>query len=158
MIISIHTPHAGSDCCCSLISAAPAAISIHTPHAGSDRCKVRIPAYNINFNPHSPCGERRCAIYLSRLRAKFQSTLPMRGATVFSTFRIMPYIISIHTPHAGSDDTLHLSFFPLTKFQSTLPMRGATFRFLPNSLFLQFQSTLPMRGATTLSQMLSSKS
>ena len=56
--ISIHTPHAGSD--------PPDAgrlcmrnISIHTPHAGSDWNQWKNMSEDMNFNPHSPCGERR---------------------------------------------------------------------------------------------------
>ena len=56
----------------------------------------------------------------------FQSTLPMRGATVWNRSVIVRQIISIHTPHAGSDST-NLHYFDFSvPFQSTLPMRGAT--------------------------------
>ena len=60
-------------------------ISIHAPHAGSDI--------------HEPF------VHLSQ--KVFQSTLPMRGATVF--YRCFDHIdlISIHAPHAGSDSLLH---------------------------------------------------
>ena len=34
-----------------------------------------------NFNPRSPCGERRQDLYPKAKRQKFQSTLPVRGAT-----------------------------------------------------------------------------
>ena len=56
------------------------------------------------FNPHSPCGERRCQ--------------NAACACVFS--------ISIHTPHAGSDGGLQVLIHQPSPFQSTLPMRGAT--------------------------------
>ena len=55
--ISIHAPHAGSDRC-TLIAAVDGIISIHAPHAGSDA--------EAQSEIESP---------------KFQSTLPMRGAT-----------------------------------------------------------------------------
>ena len=62
------------------------------------------PLHKYYFNPHSPCGERRC------------------GGSGFDG----SYSISIHTPHAGSDNgCLLLNDVPLL-FQSTLPMRGAT--------------------------------
>ena len=56
--------------------------------------------------------------------------------------------ISIHAPHAGSDQTREmLSGGP--QFQSTLPMRGATGTPLTLGILAGlFQSTLPMRGAT----------
>ena len=33
----------------------------------------------------------------------FQSTLPMRGATVVLMLFVVSFVISIHAPHAGSD-------------------------------------------------------
>ena len=56
-------------------------ISIHTPLAGSDQWTSYLVCASIDFNPHSPCGER----------------LQFLGSTVESVF------ISIHTPLAGSD-------------------------------------------------------
>ena len=103
---------------------------------------------------------------------KFQSTLPMRGATTGVLDYINNNLISIHAPHAGSDSALLASPPPAwisihaphagsdaernrqtaseRIFQSTLPMRGAT----PSRKeipywHLTFQSTLPMRGATS---------
>ena len=80
------------------------------------------------FNPHSPCGERP----------------PM--ADIFCPF----LMISIHTPHAGSDYKCCDAFSCQCLFQSTLPMRGATAMILPVLFLWQFQSTLPMRGATCI--------
>ena len=57
------------------------AISIPTPLAGSDYVLM---AYN-------------------RTMAKFQSTLPLRGATPFLASHVIDGEISIHTPLAGSD-------------------------------------------------------
>ena len=78
----------------------------------------------------------------------FQSTLPMRGATLSCVKGYTKTVISIHTPHAGSDQYVAL-FSAALLFQSTLPMRGATFGpFNAASCSSVFQSTLPMRGAT----------
>ena len=59
-VISIHTPLAGSD---KKFLTAPYAyiISIHTPLAGSDLPAGARTVSATNFNPHSPCGERRCS-------------------------------------------------------------------------------------------------
>ena len=79
-VISIHTPLAGSDPA-EARQRAEQAISIHTPLAGSDRSlrdrrrhhPISIhpplagsdfqagarPCVRIDFNPHSPCGERQ---------------------------------------------------------------------------------------------------
>ena len=108
------------------------------------------------------------------VRIEFQSTLLMRGATCrkgscSGSLRG----ISIHAPHARSDDTLG-DLLDHYGFQSTLLMRGATWSFLfasPETVIsihapharsddLQqgkpatidiFQSTLLMRGATNIS-------
>ena len=115
------------------------------------RLTVKCSTTSTHFNPHSPCGER-----LEAIRARY-----------------MPEIISIHTPHAGSDSPARVvespgSYFnphspcgerPLVividrlslEFQSTLPMRGATAGTLDEWAAKVFQSTLPMRGATSRS-------
>ena len=145
-------------------------ISIHTPHAGSDAICEPMSWGPVDFNPHSPCGERllcECGFMTNRN-------------------------ISIHTPHAGSDPEIlqtlltenHFNphspcgerrpmknlrnevvyFNPHSPcgerrksflfigddslFQSTLPMRGATTLRMKKLTRLLFQSTLPMRGAT----------
>ena len=79
-------------------------ISIHTPLAGSDdaRTGARRP-WTTYFNPHSPCGERRGYVQLANGFYLFQSTLPLRGATVRRRPDNGRAIISIHTPLAGSD-------------------------------------------------------
>ena len=58
------------------------------------------------FNPRSPCGERRLYAESRLAEYKFQSTLPVRGATM----------------------TIPPSPWLPTAFQSTLPVRGATAR------------------------------
>ena len=100
-------------------------ISIHTPHAGRDRVAERESNPNIYFNPHAPCGARLATVLTKSPRTEFQSTRPMRGAT------------------------LHLPQFSDTQiFQSTRPMRGATLEQLLPPSWQKFQSTRPMRGAT----------
>ena len=54
--ISTHTPHAGSDIEFSRKFRADM-ISTHTPHAGSDHKMVEYCVVYGDFNPHSPCGE-----------------------------------------------------------------------------------------------------
>ena len=57
---------------------------------------------------------------------KFQSTLPLRGATCCGSLQIHVHVISIHTPLAGSDHLLCRGIRSEREFQSTLPLRGAT--------------------------------
>ncbi len=125
--ISIHAPHAGSDSEMLVVFSSVAAISIHAPHAGSDVSNSAIFSPPVDFNPRSPCGERRDSpVILSRCLL-FQSTLPMRGATHIAVILYIPSsFISIHAPHAGSDCDWVITKPPEITFQSTLPMRGAT--------------------------------
>ena len=61
------------------------------------------------------------------MKPRFQSTLPLRGAT-----------------------RCHNCRKPSTAFQSTLPLRGATRVGFASWTPPKFQSTLPLRGATTV--------
>ena len=101
------------------------AISIHAPHAGRDEALAHIGVSRRHFNPRAPCGARQHEYQRLRSIAVFQSTRPMRGATVslqqkqkappFQSTRPMrgatvhPQLacprmgISIHAPHAGRD-------------------------------------------------------
>ena len=68
-------------------SVLPLGVSIHAPRAGSDSPTYRLLSDAWRFNPRSPRGERlRCALDYTASE-KFQSTLPARGATVFSLGR-----------------------------------------------------------------------
>ena len=78
-------------------------ISIHTPLAGSDRQSGRASCGAFHFNPHSPCGERPEFFLSIRTLKLFQSTLPLRGATFCRQLLGTTQAISIHTPLAGSD-------------------------------------------------------
>ena len=119
------------------------------PVRGATASMASIKAAIDDFNPRSPCGERRRAAntrpgarkFQSTLPVRgataalavqrdyvprFQSTLPVRGATPVDVYIVISAKISIHAPRAGSDlnriHTPHLH----TAFQSTLPVRGAT--------------------------------
>ena len=104
-----------------------------------------------NFNPRSSCEERR---ELDRMHVgmlvRFQSTLLMRGATQQERVEAESKEISIHAPHARSDNSIQQLQGWLRIFQSTLLMRGATDTVKENRTGITFQSTLLMRGATTL--------
>ena len=101
-IISIHTPHAGSDYI-RLYIKYPAVISIHTPHAGSDPMWM-LPEIDTRISIHTPhAGSDIMRPVLPAAYFRFQSTLPMRGATERVRQECYFILISIHTPHAGSD-------------------------------------------------------
>ena len=69
-------------------AAAMQKISIHAPHAGSDKSKINTTWRNNDFNPRSPCGERLYNHGSGQRRTGFQSTLPMRGATIIACIKI----------------------------------------------------------------------
>ena len=127
-----------------------ASISIHAPRAGSDVAETPNLHAQSDFNPRSPCGERRLTVFLVRcgpvyfnprspcgerrecmemrktIRRIFQSTLPVRGATVAGHLPVCIGPISIHAPRAGSDHMCLRQTERTWPFQSTLPVRGAT--------------------------------
>ena len=100
-------------------------ISIHAPLAGCDYsshhsrqdhrnfnprtpCGVRLEHFDFisvldDFNPRTPCGVRRTSRFRSTARLAFQSTHPLRGATVRTSFILLFPVISIHAPLAGCD-------------------------------------------------------
>ncbi len=148
--VSIHAPYAGSD------GTHPARIaklyvSIHAPYAGSDPILRRASETNRCFNPRSLCGERPTVSGSGSIQRLFQSTLPMRGATVPTLLASQNFMFQSTLPMRGAtegDEGDEVS----EAFQSTLPMRGATRYVLdPRADLGMFQSTLPMRGATTIS-------
>ncbi len=124
-------------------------ISIHALHAESDRRLLHNGNCKKYFNPRSPCGERHlrclcllvcCYISIHALHAesdmpagfikqfsfKFQSTLSMRRATIYSKASPLSVAISIHALHAESDNASISTSDRREKFQSTLSMRRAT--------------------------------
>ena len=85
----------------------------------------RVSLQTLNFNRRSPQGERRSPHIKRFVRLGFQSTLPVRGATL-----------------------LPLPVVRYLEFQSTLPSRRATNVIWCRKGAHEFQSTLPSRGAT----------
>ncbi len=171
VMISIHAPRAGSDGWSCTVDA-EIYISIHAPRAGSDRGRSPDECLNMNFNPRSPCGERHVtgiqlpkglgiSIHAPRAGSDdnggaiqpaadiFQSTLPVRGATVGWVCGFTSDGISIHAPRAGSDLLSYIHVGDIWDFNPRSPCgerrrRPAMWRAVPR----EFQSTLPVRGAT----------
>ena len=124
-------------------------ISIHAPRTGSDGNEKETQTKHI-ISIHAPrTGSDMLPIDRVKPYARFQSTLPARGATQMDSAERADYRISIHAPRTGSDvgclccgandcisihaprtgSDLTVSIWkPKTrkKFQSTLPARGAT--------------------------------
>ena len=126
----------------------PIWISIHAPLTGSDGLHLGGIRVLSHFNPRSPYGERPPASLILHQARRFQSTLPLRGATTFdlastpsagfqstlplrgaTSIRALTFssrAISIHAPLTGSDRYSPSQWRPFKGFQSTLPLRGAT--------------------------------
>ena len=82
----------------------PILISIHAPRAGSDCPQIGHAGRRSHFNPRSPCGERPGSSTTRPTPTRFQSTLPVRGATRERVWQFpRELLISIHAPRAGSD-------------------------------------------------------
>ena len=96
-------------------------ISIHAPLTGSDPLGPCGPTCSFYFNPRSPYGERRYRVCKGSRASKFQSTLPLRGAT--STIWVFPLIlsISIHAPLTGSDRLRLASWYHPENFNPRSP-------------------------------------
>ena len=124
-----------------------------------------------NFNPRTPCGMRPVndrQIHLSSgisihaplagcdpstLRTGcshilFQSTHPLRDATIQCICGDSNQRISIHAPLAGCDLTGQECGLSGAEFQSTHPLRDATMNFWRITGERIFQSTHPLRDAT----------
>ena len=100
--ISIHAPLAGCDHS-DLQLRVRLIISIHAPLAGCDCDMSRETGDKRHFNPRTPCGVRRELHALLLEIVEFQSTHPLRGATVITSDVATLGCISIHAPLAGCD-------------------------------------------------------
>ena len=107
----------------------PRRVSIHAPRAGRDQREYAFAHYDLCFNPRAPCGARQVIYRAQGFRPVFQSTRPVRGATLGGMI--------------GSG---------IAEFQSTRPVRGATQPITNNATWAWFQSTRPVRGATEFLQ------
>ena len=146
-VISIHAPLTGSDLG-QFLYQCPGVFQSTLPLRGATRVSgrrdFRMPNFNprspygerldhvvnlfdgIDFNPRSPYGERLGINAGSVPCGRFQSTLPLRGATDQDDKRNPKVSISIHAPLTGSDLSCLFHQPTPNQFQSTLPLRGAT--------------------------------
>ena len=125
-------------------------ISIHAPLAGCDGRLSAKDVVCVNFNPRTPCGVRLRWANLLKVRWKFQSTHPLRGATINITRIQSINRISIHAPLAGCDRIKQQKDYLTQHFNPRTPcgVRRTQRTKLINGKI--FQSTHPLRGATTI--------
>ena len=132
--------------------------------------EIMTPYSQSDFNPRSPYGERQSDPSMVGNPTLFQSTLPLRGATVNSHNFPFSHAISIHAPLTGSDLRKAAVRRPSVHFNPRSPYGerllgtvdcSEASDFNPRSPYgerldgekramtnAQFQSTLPLRGAT----------
>ena len=131
---------------------APRQISIHAPHTGRDSSFLVLGCWFMHFNPRAPYGARLPYKVPVVAGFVFQSTRPIRGATLQARHRRGKRAISIHAPHTGRDplyvgDLPHAAYFnpraPYGARRSLLLLAGS---------IASFQSTRPIRGATYMTR------
>ena len=147
--ISIHAPHARSDCCCRICR-----FTFRNFNPRSS-CEERLPALpcglrQLYFNPRSSCEERPIAGAYPKGTKLISIHAPHARSDKIHAIDDKSATISIHAPHARSDrpgrtcGTCQLYFNPRSSceerhtvgmpwddtigFQSTLLMRGATYK------------------------------
>ena len=168
-MISIHAPLTGSDLAVPIWDGDGVNFNPRSPYGERHPEKSASPPPS-NFNPRSPYGERRCFFFDVVITNKFQSTLPLRGATARRWTRTLAvYNFNPRSPYGERQKVnKRLRFSGNFNPRSPYGERPGTkiplitiMDFNPRSpygerrhfalLFLQqykFQSTLPLRGAT----------
>ena len=122
-LISIHAPLAGCDIDDLIPYANNAKFQSTHPSRGATRA-IWIPhSWRKYFNPRAPCGARPRRLIRPTPRPTFQSTRPVRGATIFSPASVL-----------------------LALFQSTRPVRGATVQMLQDVLANEISIHAPRAG------------
>ena len=123
-------------------------ISIHAPLAGCDpRCpSCSVPP--INFNPRTPCGVRPKLYIWTREAVAFQSTHPLRGATLVMHGRALLEIFQSTHPLRGATYSRAFSYVTVSHFNPRTPCGVRQSAPARAACISAFQSTHPLRGAT----------
>ena len=104
----------------------PAQISIHAPLAGCDSAAVCHAGQAAEFQSTHPLRGATLPVQQRLAAYGFQSTHPLRGATPRQIAEGIVQRISIHAPLAGCDRSFFRTTSLYVSFQSTHPLRGAT--------------------------------
>ena len=143
--ISIHAPREGGDMFLRRGSR-HFLISIHAPREGGDDPED-VRALNCEISIHAPReGGDLTVKRIGKIKIRFQSTPPARGATLSSRNQYMAQIISIHAPREGGDQQNTHSQQQDRLFQSTPPARGATVKHIERRCYADHFNPRPPRG------------
>ena len=103
VVISIHAPLAGRDSAAREGGRRSVYFNPRAP-CGARQLHTRSNPHHVDFNPRAPCGARRLiGGQKKHENRKFQSTRPLRGATLTNKEENKKWKISIHAPLAGRD-------------------------------------------------------
>ena len=127
----------------------PGSISIHAPLAGRDRVPSRLSNPFTDISIHAPLAGRDLILFFVFVALLlFQSTRPLRGATLLSPLSEDRLKISIHAPLAGRDTSFLYTYY-IIKISIHAPPAGRDETPAPvETPVVVFQSTRPLRGAT----------
>ena len=119
--ISIHAPRVGSDCGRSGGLRRGYDFNPRSPCGERRPGELTHLVVLTDFNPRSPCGERPCQHGHENRLSVFQSTLPVWGATLLPIFQHSAKAISIHAPRVGSDNAVYRLAGGVTDFNPRSP-------------------------------------
>ena len=147
-IISIHAPHTGRDLVIQF-TADTITISIHAPHTGRDQISTSDLNSRTGFQSTRPIRGATVCVTPPFYNVVFQSTRPIRGATQKQNLNYWNLDISIHAPHTGRDNILIMQYIAPLDISIHAPHTGRDDQGREHyQLSSQFQSTRPIRGAT----------
>ena len=172
-LISIHAPLTGCDVINPTIYNRYTKISIHAPLTGCDHFNSACVFVIIYFNPRTPYGMRPFSSYSLWLCTKFQSTHPLRDATITSSiYANNQQNFNPRTPYGMRRYAGNLfwrwwcNFNPRTpygmrqleknimkcwwRFQSTHPLRDATVNPVQNKVIKAISIHAPLTGCDLL--------
>ena len=101
-------------------------ISIHAPHAGSDPMTSASCRRSSHFNPRSPCGERLDGLPVGSQHLVISIHAPLAGSDSPLLFLLLAMRFQSTLPLRGATRNTRRRRWATPKFQSTLPLRGAT--------------------------------
>ena len=148
MFISIHAPLTGCDPELLNTSISQGYFNPRTPYGmrqTSDRWESPSICY---FNPRTPYGMRHVYVVWVCKTLQFQSTHPLRDATVLQCHVLSFICISIHAPLTGCDTILSRTRSHMLNFNPRTPYGMRRQSKMTACWLRKFQSTHPLRDAT----------
>ena len=155
--VSIHAPRAGRDSSSTSNRHTSRRFNPRAP-CGARRDALSSPSSIPCFNPRAPCGARPALRYSMARSIAFQSTRPVRGATLLYIRDTASNRVSIHAPRAGRDLKAGKRHGPASCFNPRAPCGARPSQRTTNGSGREFQSTRPVRGATLRLEVLASVS